>query len=348
MADATDDRPLVPYPPQPDGVPWPTDEWPRGKPIDAVEALVDELFEDRALQTTHAAVVIHRGELVAERYLEEDAIGPSSTLISWSMAKSILHAAVGVLVRDGLLSVDDYPAVPEWAAPGDPRREITLDHLLEMRDGLAFVEDYVDDSVSDVIHMLFGDGQHDVAAFAADRPLAHAPGAFFNYSSGTSNIVSRIVADVVGSGEDAYGSWLRRELFDRVGMRSAEPRFDGAGTFIASSFVYATAQDFARFGYLYLRDGTWDGARLLPEGWVDHARRMRSQDDDTGNYYGAHWWVAADAAGSFWANGYEGQSVLVSPGSDLVVVRLGKTPSDRYPELKRWRAAVVDAVAAAA
>src|SRR5688572_19785879 len=112
MADATDDRPLVPLPPQPDGVPWPTGEWPPGKPIDTVDALIDRVFEDDALATTHAAVVVHRGELIAERYLEADAIGPSTTLISWSMAKSIVHAAVGVLVRDGLLSVHHHRPVP--------------------------------------------------------------------------------------------------------------------------------------------------------------------------------------------------------------------------------------------
>jgi CubicO group peptidase (beta-lactamase class C family) len=129
-------------------------------------------------------------------------------------------------------------------------------------------------------------------------------------------------------------------------MRSADPRFDQAGTWIASSYVWATARDMARFGYLYLRGGEWDGRRLLPEGWVDHGRRARSRDAD-GRFYGAHWWVVGDDLGTFWANGYEGQSILVCPGLDLVVVRLGKSLADQYPALTDWRARVVDLFRAA-
>jgi CubicO group peptidase (beta-lactamase class C family) len=259
----------------------------------------------------------------------------------------MVHAAVGILVGSGRLDPAAPAPVPLWAAAGDPRRAITLEHLLTMRDGLAFVENYVDDQASDVIEMLFGAGQGDVAAFAADRPLAHPPGEGFNYSSGTSNIVSRIVGDVIGGGRDGYEAWLHRELFGPIGMRTATPKFDDAGTFVASSFVYATARDFARFGEWYLRDGVWGGRRLLPLGWVDHARRIRSRDEESGNYYGAHWWVVGDEAGTFWANGYEGQSIMVCPAADLVMVRLGKTPADRYPELKQFRASVVAAFHAA-
>ena len=346
MADARDPRPLVPLPPQPDDVPWPDTEWPEGiasaRVRDRLDALLDEMMaDDGPLATTQAAVVVHRGRLVAERYRAAEGVEPSTTLISWSMAKSMLHAVIGILTRDVLLDLATPPPVPEWSAPGDPRRAITFEHLLTMRDGLEFVEDYVDDQISDVIKMLFAEGQHDVGRFAADRGLAHEPGSFFNYSSGTTNILSRIVRDVVG-GRDAYEQLLANELFGPLGMTSATARFDDAGTFIASSFVYATARDYARFGHLYLRDGVWNGRRVLPEGWVDHARRIRSRDDETGNCYGAQWWVAGDEWGSFWANGYEGQSILVSPGCDLVVVRLGKTPSDRYPVLRSWRSRVVD------
>jgi CubicO group peptidase (beta-lactamase class C family) len=236
--------------------------------------------------------------------------------------------------------------VPQWQAEGDPRAGITLEHLLAMRDGLAFAEDYVDAGVSDVMEMLFGRGAADTAAFAADRPLAAAPGERFNYSSGTTNVVSGIVARTVGPGQP-YERFLQERLFDPLGMASARATFDDAGTWTASSYVHATARDFARFGTLYLRDGWWEGEQLLPAGWVDHARRRRSTDLETGNGYGAHWWVTDDEHGSFWASGYEGQSVLVSPALDLVVVRLGKTPAERAPELVRWRAEVVRAIAEA-
>jgi CubicO group peptidase (beta-lactamase class C family) len=185
-----------------------------------------------------------------------------------------------------------------------------------------------------------------VAAYATARPLAVEPGTVFNYSSGTSNVIAALVAELVGRG-DATVAFLRERLFHPIGMRSATPGLDDAGTWVASSYVHATARDFARFGLLYLRDGMWDGTRLLPAGWVDHARRLRSIDPDDGRGYGAHWWVTGDEHGSFWANGYEGQSVLVSPALDLVVVRLGRTDASHSADLLAWRRAVVDAFAAA-
>jgi CubicO group peptidase (beta-lactamase class C family) len=259
----------------------------------------------------------------------------------------VLHAAVGVLVGDGRLRTEDPAPVAAWHGDDDPRRAVTIEDLLDMRDGLAWAEDYVDAGTSDVIEMLFGGGQDDVAAFASDRPLAASPGERFNYSSGTSNVVSSLVADVVGRGE-AYEAFLRDRLFGPIGMTSAAPRLDATGTWIASSYLYATAQDWARFGTLYLRDGTWDGRRLLPEGWVDHGRRVRSIDEEDGDLYGAHWWIEGDDLGSFAARGYEGQSVVVCPALDLVVVRLGRTPEERKEAVADWRRAVVAAFAAAA
>jgi CubicO group peptidase (beta-lactamase class C family) len=215
--------------------------------------------------------------------------------------------------------------------------------MLAMRDGLDFVEDYLDDRLSDTIQMLFGEGQSDMAHFAADRPLAADPGTRFSYSSGTSNIISGIVARTVGPGEP-YARFLHDRLFGPIGMRSADPEFDEAGTWIASSYVRTTARDFARFGLLYLRDGVWDGSRILPDGWVDYGRTMVSEDPEDQMPYGAHWWgVAGDTHGTFRAAGYEGQSITICPPLDLVVVRLGKTPDERKPALVEWRAAVVRA-----
>jgi CubicO group peptidase (beta-lactamase class C family) len=211
-----------------------------------------------------------------------------------------------------------------------------------MRDGLDFVEDYVDERVSDVIEMLFGTGQADVAHFAADRPLAAPPGEHFNYSSGTSNIISSVVARVVGPGP-SYERFLHERLFAPLGMESATPELDAAGTWVASSYLRATARDFARFGLLYLRDGVWDGTRLLPQGWVDYGRTMQSFDPEDGPY-GAHWWgVEGDTLGTFRASGYEGQSISLCPACDLIVVRLGKTPAAHSPDLARWRAEMVRA-----
>lgn len=350
--------PLVALAPQPDGVRWPTTDWPTGPAPDGVnvEAFFDEMFDDDGpMATSYAAVVIHKGKLIGQRYAHAmehfdrapDPIDEATPLLSWSMAKSMLHAVVGLLVANGKLTLDSPPGVPEWADATDGRETITLQQLLEMRDGLDFVEDYVDDRVSDVIAMLFGDGKDDVAHFAADRGLAHPPGTHLNYSSGTSNIVSGIVARAIGHG-DPYRGFLHDRLFGPIGMRSATATFDPTGTFIASSYVYATAQDMARFGYLYLRDGMWDGTRLLPEGWVDHARRVRSVEPDGISYYGAHWWLHGDEYGTFRCSGYEGQRIVVCPALDVVAVRLGKTPADHYPDLRDWYNRLIATFAAAA
>ena len=348
---AVQKHPLLPLPPQPADVPWPTDEWPAGPPPAAVGAIVDEAFDDTARYgTTYAVVVVQHGRLLLERYGGElpsfvsatAPVTPTTPLLSWSMAKSVLHAAVGILVGEGRLSLDAPAGVAGW---DDERSTITLDQLLQMRGGLAWNEDYVEAGASDVIEMLFGSGQDDVAAYAEARPLAHPPGAVFNYSSGTSNIVSALVGRLVGRGED-----MRRFLLERIlhpiGMTTADPGFDASGTFIGSSYLHATAQDWARFGTLYLRDGVWDGTRILPEGWVDHGRTVRSVDQD-GKLYGAHWWIdqLARERGTFSAIGYEGQMVSICPPLDAVVVRLGRSPEPLTENLPGWRKRLFDALA---
>ena len=344
---------LVPLPVQPEGVEWPTTTWERGDGIAAVDALVDEMFADTSqYETTYAVVVVHHGAIVAERYANElpNWVGEpipvtrETPLLSWSMAKSMLHAVVGILIGDGRLRLDDEDLVPEWRTP-DPRHTISLPDLLAMRDGLAWNEDYVDAGGSQVIDMLFGEGNADVGAFARARDLAHEPGSHFNYSSGTTNVISGIIAEIIGRG-DPYRRYLQERLFAPIGMSTAEPTMDATGLWVASSYVHAIAEDLARFGYLDLRDGVWDGNRILPTGWVDDGRRLRSIDPDDGRGYGWQWWVTGDEHGTFWANGYEGQSILVSPANDLVCVRIGRTDASHGRALFDWRARMVDAIAA--
>jgi CubicO group peptidase (beta-lactamase class C family) len=193
-------------------VPWPTHQWPRGasEHQDELDAVVDEMFTDENLAVTNAVVVVQSGRVLAERYGGEqfhfdrpaEAITAESQLLSWSMAKSILHMIVGTLVDEGRLNPDQLAPVPEWGDETDPRHQIRVRDLLAMRDGLAFVEEYQIGQTSHVIDMLYGDGKDDMAAFTAALPLAHEPGTFYNYSSGTTNILSRIVADLVGYGDD--------------------------------------------------------------------------------------------------------------------------------------------------
>lgn len=351
------ESPLLPLPAQPVGVPWPGESWPVGELPDGVdlEALMAEAFDPEGpLHQTYAAVVIHHGRLVFERYdgllPQWDKPGKPVTvdtpLLSWSMAKSVLHAAVGLLMADGRLVLDDPAPVSEWQTADDPRSAITLQHLLHMRDGLEFNEVYEDAEVSDVIQMLFGAGQEDMAAFAADRPLAAPPGTRFNYSSGTSNIISGIVARTVGPGEP-YRRFLVDRVFAPLGMTTATVTFDDAGTWVAASYAYATARDYARFGLLYLRDGLWQDRRVLPEGWVDAGRTPRSVDPDDGDFYSSHWWTRVSPYGTFWAAGHEGQFIDICPALDLVLVRMGRTDAEHAEELKDWRTRVIETFAPA-
>ncbi len=342
--------------PQPSGVNWPTSEWPRGEGSvqSELEDVVQQLFENEAVGPTNAVVIIQGGKVLVERYggvkeffdRDPEPITKESGLLSWSMAKSMGHTLVGTLVDQGLLDPQQPAPVPEWQTPGDPRQKITLAQLLEMRDGLAFSEVYELGQTSHVVEMLFGEGKPDMAHYTASLPLGHEPGTFFNYSSGTSNVISRIVADQVGYG-DSYRQYIDQRLFGPLGMKSAEVSFDDRGVFIASSFVHANALDFAKFGLLYLRGGEWDGARIISEEWAATAQIPHSFDAEggLGHFYSWQWWVTGDKYGTYWASGYEGQMISVVPALDALILRFGHTPSDNYAELYDWRRSVLEVLA---
>jgi CubicO group peptidase (beta-lactamase class C family) len=188
--------------------------------------------------------------------------------------------------------------------------------------------------------MLFGEWNDDMAGYTARIPLIHEPGTVFNYSSGTTNVLSRIVADVVGYGE-AYRDYIQRRLFDPLGMKSAEATFDPTGVFVASSYVHANALDFAKFGLLYLRGGEWDGAQLISRPWAETAQVPLSVDEESGTFYSWQWWLTGDEYGTYWASGYEGQQISVVPALDALVLRFGHTPEDRYPAIRDWRTRVL-------
>ena len=332
------------------GTTWPGTEWPSAPTPARVAAARDDAFSGGPLGETYATVVVQGGRVVAERYdgtlPSFDGSGPTVTpatpLLSWSMAKSVLHALVGTLVAEGRLDPDAPAPVPEWA--GDERSTIRLADLLAMRDGLDWTEVYSVDQESHVVDMLFGAGRADMGAYAAGRPPAHPPDTRFTYSSGTSNIVSRLVADLVGRG-DAYREALRTRLFEPLGMTSATPGLDESGVFVASSYVHATALDFARFGLLYLRGGDVDGRSVLARSWCDTAQIPHSADSESDLFYSWHWWVTGDRYGTYCALGYEGQMIAVVPALDAVVVRLGRTPEEQAgPALTAWRESVLESL----
>jgi CubicO group peptidase (beta-lactamase class C family) len=331
---------LHPLPSQPAGRAWPTLTWATGPQLtgdpDRLDDVLSRAFRvnpNSELALSLAFVAVQGGRIVAERY------GPgttaSSTCISWSTAKSITQVALGLALKDGLIDLDAPAPVPQWSDPEDPRHAITIRHLLAMRSGLEFNEDYVDAGSSHCLEMLFGEGAQDMAAYAAGQPLIAPIDSEFNYASGTTVILSRILTDALG-GQESCARYLQERLFDPLGMSTAEPKYDPAGTFVGSSYVYATARDFARFGLFALRGGIWQDEALLPPGWIDDGRRPLSYDPSNDHYYGEHWWSPGDRFGTFQARGYEGQVIAAVPALDLVVVRLGKSPIEHAPALRTF------------
>jgi len=263
---------------------------------------------------TRAVLVIYHGRLIVERYAP--GFDRHTRLTGWSMTKGITNALVGILVGQQKLKVDAPAPVAEWA--NDSRHAITLADLLHMNSGLRWWEFY--GGPSDATRMLFKESN--MGGYAMRSPMRDPPGREFNYSSGSTNILSLIVRKAAGD-EDYYHFPYQR-LFERIGMYSAVMELDGSGTFVGSSYCYATARDWARFGLLYLNDGMWNGQRVLPEGWVNWTR--------AGGSYGALWWLNHAVEGKrrhpelpddcFACEGYEGQYIWVIPSKDVVIVRL--------------------------
>jgi CubicO group peptidase (beta-lactamase class C family) len=327
--------------PVPDpALPWPAGGAPPAQPPPpAVAEAIERAFAEPgppARRQTKAVVVARDGRLVAERYAP--GVGPDTPLLAWSMAKSLTMALVGALVLDGRLDPAAPAPVPEWRDAGDPRRAITLDLLLRASSGLAFDETY--GPTNDVSRMLFT--RPDTGAFAAAMPLAFPPGERWSYSSGTSNLIARIVRDAFGGDLAAMVRYANERLFDPAGMASAFFEPDASGSFVGSSYAHMTARDWARFGELFRRDGVGEGRRLLPEGWVRYATTPTPAAPQ--GAYGAHWWLNAGAPGDpddrpwpripaevYAARGHSGQWVAVVPSARLVVVRLGLTVPDAEP-----------------
>jgi len=326
-----------PEPWNPDEIAWPmgdlilNDKRSIGIDLKKVSKVVEGAFvepDPSRLRRTRAVVVVYDGRIIAERYAS--GITRNTALGGWSMTKSVFNALVGILVDQGKLSVQGPAPVPKWQQPGDSRAAIKLDQLLRMTSGLKFGEDYRRFS-SDVNLMLFVDP--DMAAFAADKPLIACPGTHWEYSSGSANILAGIIRQALGGDQAEYFAFPRRALFNKIGMRSAVLEPDTAGNFVASSFMYATARDWARFGLLYLQNGVWEGQRILPEGWVEYTRSPTPAAPE----YGALFWLNTDDASGkrvysdllpsdlFMARGYEKQVIAIIPSRKLVVVRLGMT-----------------------
>lgn len=336
------------------GAVWPEGEqvsaWspPDGVDGEALAAAIEDIFAEpdpAHPRGTRALIVVHEGRIVVERYAPGfDAAMP---LVGWSMAKAAINALVGMRVMDGAIKLDDTALLPEWRAADDPRRAITLNELMRMTSGLAFQEDYGSD-LSDVAQMLFVQGN--ASGFAASKPLVHKPGTYFSYSSGTTNIIAGVLRETFASERD-YLRFPQERLFKPLGMASAVLAPDAAGIFVGSSFLYASARDWARLGLFFLRDGVWRETRLLPEDWLSYSltpTKLSPEDE-----YGAQMWLKLPLspgrgeppmpADGYYMLGYQGQGAAILPSRDLVIVRLGLTPQGGDWDAARELAPVANA-----
>lgn len=317
-----------------------------------IQDAVEELQSDERRETPadiRALLIIQDGVIIAESYAEGfDANVPMQ---SWSMAKSVTQAMAAIAIDQGLISLEDRELMPDWTG-SDPRADITVENLLHMTDGLNFVEDY-DDPTSDVTRMLFGSRNMGLAASQA--PLGNTPGTHWAYSSGTTNILSYVLRREIEASGQNYHYWVYENLFNPIGMRYPIFETDAGGTFIGSSYLYATAREWARLGQLYLDDGMWNGQRVLPEGTVTYATTASLPDDAP--FYGAHWWLNKPLPDgqrrlpglpddAYFMGGHDVQRVIVIPSKNAVIVRLGMTrpPVDDAVDIMPGFAAIIDAL----
>lgn len=325
-----------------------------GAPEDQLAREIDDLFAKDGLGETRALIVMHEGRVVAERYAP--GYEPETRFVSWSMAKTVTAAMIGLLVADGRLTLDESPPIPRWRRAGDPRGEITLRQLLQMRSGLRHTESGDPPYDSSEVRMLFLDGRDDMATFAESQPLEAEPGAKFEYSSNTTVILADIAARVLTRSTNpdarrrAVADYLQTRLFGPLGMTSMVPEFDRSGTLIGGSLIHGTARDWARFGEFLRNKGSYRGTQVLPRRWVEF---MTAPSPRQANY-GAQTWLnrpveegddplfAARGPKSLFAMiGHMGQYVLVAPDRKLTVVRLGHSDAEERPPMLQELADVV-------
>ncbi len=320
------------------------EEWPRGDYVDTediaasvdrnkLEEAIDFAFtepEGGGLQT-RAVAVVYDGSLIAERYAP--GVDYMTPLPGWSMAKTVTGLLTGMMVKDGLLTVDQSAPVGLWEEDGDPRADITLNHLLQMTSGLEFKEVY--GPFADATNMLYD--SRSMADYAADKPLSHEPGEYFYYSSGTTNILMNILMETAGGEMQDIYNYIMERMYKPLGMSTAILEPDASGCPVGSSYMYASARDWARVGLFMLNDGVADGRPLLPEGWIEY---MTTSSVPSRGTYGAQTWLNPGdpekllpedriferlPASMYYLSGFNEQNVFVFPEQDLVIVRLGVT-----------------------
>ena len=340
-----------------------TAEWPLGDTVslnrdaadinwDKLAAAVDGAFEDNTAEQTvdtRAVIVIYDGKVIAEKYAE--GFDANSRFLSWSAAKSVTSALIGTMVEDGKISLTGPAPIAEWQGEDDPRRAITLHHLLTMTTGLEFTEPY--DPGTDSTDMLFKTA--DMAALARAKPQGVEPGTKWYYSSGTTNILAGILREQVGGDLKAMHTYAQERLFRPLGMTSVIFEPDVSGSFVGSSYLYATAQDWARFGLLYLNEGKVGDKQVLSKDWVTYSHTATPAAPK--GQYGAQFWLNGghptrdegyllpDAPKDMYlARGFSGQEIGIVPSKNAVVVRLGWSTNGAYFDTNKHFTAILAAL----
>lgn len=284
---------------------------------DRIDKAVAMAYGNPEVQRTRTLLILHKGHIVQERYA--DGFTKDTPILGWSMTKSVLATCYGILEQRGILGMDWPAPVPEWRQDG--RREITLNHLLRMQSGLEWEEDYT--KISDVTRMLFL--EDDMTKAQREKKAIAKPAEVWNYSSGTSNLLSGILKQQFQTYQD-YLDFPYSELIDKIGMYSMVLEADTKGNYVGSSYAWANTRDWGRFGQLYLDKGKWNNEKVFDPKWVDYVTRPTNGSDGK---YGAHFWLNANGKypdvprDLFSCNGYQGQYVFVIPSKKLVIVRTG-------------------------
>lgn len=342
---ATQQDKLAPLPQQPNGVPFPTQDWQVANTADS--AKIDALAKvglagtDPDLGQTRALVVIKGGKIIYEKYSK--GFDKDSKLISWSIGKSIFSGIMGVALEQKKVSLDEPINDPHFKA-GDKRRAITYRQALTMTDGLAWREEDAKNIINnDAAIMLYGKGKENTVAYVTEKKSKHDAGTYWNYSTGATNLAAaglsrkiskRTVNDPYGKAK--FRTYIYNEFFHKIGMNQTAAEFDASGNLQAGSFFYATARDYAKFALLFLREGVWEGQRILPQGYVDMVRTPVNAEN--AQNYGMQWWLnrqqkhqflPKSPTDTFLARGNEGQIIAIVPSKDLIVLRLGLSNSEK-------------------
>jgi CubicO group peptidase (beta-lactamase class C family) len=318
--------------------PWPmgddTAAEPSSSDIDPthLKKAVDLAFADPDALTA-AFVVVHKGRIVAERYMP--GISKDTQLESWSMGKSLTATLFALLVKEGVYRVEDPAPVPDWREPGDPRGVIKIADLLHMSSGLKFIAGQDPDYTPDKgypDHVLIYTGAIDAFRHSLTRPLQFPPNTEGRYRNSDPLTIGWLIKEAVTRRGEEYLTYPQRALFDRIGIRRQVLETDPYGNFLLTGYDYGTARNWARIGMLYLQDGTWRGERILPEGWAKYVSTPAPAWKKP--IYGGLFWVNGDGAwnvpkNAYYANGAGGQRTFIIPTHDLVVVRMGHYRGER-------------------